>query len=529
MTRTTGPVACFDSGLLGGKENSAIDRLALQRHARRELDDSLRFYRTTPAASLGVHQAIDRELRLEYCRSRGIEVLRRPSGGGAIYADPDQLGFSLILEDSAGWSLLTALERGCQVVSRALVHLGIAADYKYPNDVQVDGRKIASVFVARDGGSLLLQGTLLLGVDIKTLLEVLRAPTEKLSADGLAAARDRLVTLKELLGRIPEPEVLQDALRRGFAEVLGRAVAPVVAAPAAWQPAAGALEQERELAGAIEWSARETDWVEALWKSGGTTVRLRARFTADGRRFSALAFSGDMIADPPTVFRALARLLAGAPAGKADEQVDAFFAQHPAELPGLSPQDIKRLLHLAIEKQAMRRHVGVTSSQANAVMVFSPDGPRPMESILQQASVMLVPYCAKPAWCKWRHLDGCTECGLCEVGNAYRLARERGMRVVTVTNYEHLVSTFEDMKNEGTRSYVGMCCSNFFIKRHYAFADAGMPSVLMDISGANCYELKQEGQAYAGQFKAQARLDADLLGKVMRFVPPAKSAEESGG
>jgi len=46
-----------------------------------------------------------------------------------------------------------------------------------------------------------------------------------------------------------------------------------------------------------------------------------------------------------------------------------------------------------------------------------------------------------------------------------------------------------------------------------------MPALLMDISGANCYELQQEDQAYAGKFSAQATLDGALLQKVMQYVP----------
>ncbi len=132
---------------------------------------------------------------------------------------------------------------------------------------------------------------------------------------------------------------------------------------------------------------------------------------------------------------------------------------------------------------------------------------------------MLIPYCAKPVWCHWRESEECPECGLCEVGEAYRLARERNMQAITITKYEHLVSTLSTMKQQGAKAYVGMCCSNFFIKRHQAFRDAGIPAVLMDIGGANCYELKEESLAYAGQFQAQAELDAPLLQQVMKFVP----------
>jgi lipoate-protein ligase A len=60
-----------------------------------------------------------------------------------------------------------------------------------------------------------------------------------------------------------------------------------------------------------------------------------------------------------------------------------------------------------------------------------------------------------------------------------------------------------------------MCCRHFYLKREYAFRDAGIPALLMDITGSNCYELQQEDLAYAGRFQAQARLDVDVLRRVM--------------
>ncbi|HKJ76776.1 MAG TPA: hypothetical protein VKA64_06190, partial [Gammaproteobacteria bacterium] len=108
----------------------------------------------------------------------------------------------------------------------------------------------------------------------------------------------------------------------------------------------------------------------------------------------------------------------------------------------------------------------------------------------------------------------------CEVGDAYRMARERGREVVTITRFEHLQETFGRMRQAGVGAYVGMCCGNFYQKRHFAFEQAGMDAVLLDIRGANCYELRQEDQAYAGRFEAQAVLDGEAVARVMRFVSP---------
>lgn len=58
-----------------------------------------------------------------------------------------------------------------------------------------------------------------------------------------------------------------------------------------------------------------------------------------------------------------------------------------------------------------------------------------------------------------------------------------------------------------------------FVRMMRLREQAGMPVVLMDISGANCYELKQKEQAYAGQFQAQASLDTQVLHQIIKFVP----------
>ncbi len=513
----TTPLLCIDSGLRDAAENVATDRLWLRRHAQGLQPATLRFFRSRPAASVGLHQAIDRELRLDYCRARGIDVVRRPSGGGALYLDEAQLGFSLVLARPAGHTLEALLRRACDGVARGLAALGVVTHYKFPNDLEVAGAKLASVFVATDRGAMLLHGTVLLDADIRTMLEALRAPTEKLSPDGLAAARERLATLSQCLGREPSAETLQAALRDGLAAAFGLSVVAGDAPAPADADTAGAEAHEAQR---IDWSDPAEPWTEAVWKSPGATLRLRTRFDADGRRLAAAEFAGDLVCDPPDLPAYLSLALAGVPTGLAGHCLDEGLARQSFDAVGVAAADIRHLLYLAVDKQRMRRHLDVGGDQANAVMVFSPGEPRAMQEILHRAAVMLVPYCAKPAWCKWRHLDGCTECGLCEVGTAYRLARERRMRVVSVTNYEHLVTTLGEMKADGTAAYVGMCCSNFYLKRHRAFSEAGMPAVLMDISGANCYELRQEDQAYAGRFRAEARLDADLLVKVMQFVPP---------
>ena len=170
----------LDSGLQSGLANNAIDRYYLDLHAQGACPDQLRFYRSLPSASVGRHQIIDRELRIDYCRDNNIGLVRRISGGGAIYLDPQQLAWSLIVKRPPAWRQLD-VEQLLALFARALAdglqRMDIDARYTYPNDLEIDGRKIAAVFSACEAESLLLQGILLLDVDIRTMLEALRIPT----------------------------------------------------------------------------------------------------------------------------------------------------------------------------------------------------------------------------------------------------------------------------------------------------------------------------------------------------------------
>ena len=516
------PVAIVDTGLASGIRNAAIDRAWLELRANGHGNDVLRLYRSHPTASIGRHQALDRELRLDYCRQHGIEVVRRASSGGALYLDPDQLGFSLIVRRPAAWhelALAQLLALGSAAVAAGLAQLGISATFKSPNDVEVDGRKIASVFAACRNDAVLLHGSVLLDADIETMLKVLRVPTEKLSSDGLAAARDRLTAVNACrVGPLPLATII-NALTRGIA---GRLELNLHAGDDAAPPDALAPEQlarEQALSQAIRWDDSMDRNLEALVRTVGGTLRVRAEFAPLNERLCGVEFATDAHVEPAGLFLELQRALEGLPLAQIHDRLENFAQHHALDAAGCGITDIEQLLLQLADKREFARQCGLGAAQANALMPYAGAAGLDPTTVLAKASVMLVPYCAKPAWCQWRQRDGCTECGLCEVGAAYALARERNLQVTTITNYEHLVATLAAMKARRVEAYVGMCCSNFFIKRYRAFAEAGVPALLMDISGANCYELQQEEEAYAGTFQAEARLDAELMTQVMKFVP----------
>ncbi|MBI5752270.1 MAG: lipoate--protein ligase family protein [Hydrogenophilales bacterium] len=515
MTPQNPVIKVFDSGIQSGARNMTIDRELLRRHAGGGWPDTLRFHRSRPTACVGYHQAIDRELRLDYCAGHGIETARRITGGGALYFDEHQQGISLIAGRTGRWGRLSCarlLQQFCEAMAAGLDELGLQAEYKFPNDLEIGGRKIASVFLAREGDSWLLQAVLLLDVDIRVMLEALRAPTEKLSADGLAGARERLISVRQCLGEVPPAQSIVSALSRGIASVMD------IHADLSKLQSGPEISLDFAVAHAFD---RRVDWggeadLEAIWKTPGGVLRARVEYDSKAGEIRRAALAGDVHLHPADVFTQLEQGLVGWTPCMVEGAVHRIVGAARAELLGFSAEDIARVLQLAVEKAAAKDRLQMKDDR---LMLHHAEDNLPTEMILAQAEAVLLPYCAKPVWCKWRQREDCPECGLCEVGEVYRLARERNMPAITITSYEHLTATLGAMQAKGTTAYVGMCCSNFFIKRHQAFQAAGMSAVLMDIAGANCYELKAESAAYAGCFEAQASLDMESVRQVMRFVP----------
>lgn len=482
---------------------------------------TLHLYRFRPTALIGRHQWIEAELRVDWCRAQGLAVARRLTGGGAFYVDEGQIGFTLAFPrvDADRGTLGELLNRSAAALRLGLLRLGVVSAFKPPNDLEVDGRKLASVFAAISESACLVQGVMLLDVDVARMLYALKVPTEKLSPDGLAGARQRFVTLTELLGAPPEANAVSAAVVHGLALEFG------------FEPASIVLDSTVDLSALaatvdVELSSDAIGASEAFWPCACGALRARIWFDPMTHTVARAALACDGFVDPADLFERLAAAVRGATATEIRGRVARFFTAEETELVGFGPCDLVKVLELAADRPSQERAFALDPGEANALMVHADDGLEPA-AIAAQATVMLVPYCAKLAECKWRQRDGCSGCGLCEVGEAYRLAEARGLRVISIQNYEHLCTTLARLKAEGVPAYIGMCCSQFYLKRHRAFDDARIPAVLMNISGANCYELRVEEQAYAGAFAAKSELNVPLLRKVLGIAgaeaPPSSA------
>ena len=357
----------IDTGVRDGRRQIAFDQALIESRKQGTSPDTIRFLRFPPTALIGRHQALSREVRVEYCRANGIGLVRRITGGGAIYLDPGQLGWSLVFDRATlGIASLADLAREiCEAAAVGLSALGIDARYRPRNDIEVDGRKVSGTGGFFDGDTLIYQGTVLVDLDPARMVAALRVPEPKLAKRGLDSAARRIATLRELLGEAPPIERVQQALLGGFAQRLG-----ITPQRGAIDPAEEALADRLhdEEIGTDAFVAEIDDprtGEDVLSGShtgpGGTiTAYLRLEGERDDRIREALV-TGDFFVTPPRVVLDLEAALRGVPVGEASKAVEAFFARTKVGLLTVAPTDFAAAIEAALaheNRTGRPAHVG---------------------------------------------------------------------------------------------------------------------------------------------------------------------------
>lgn len=149
------------------------------------------------AIIVGRNQNTGAELDGEYTRANGIQVVRRTTGGGAVYHDLGNLNFTVIADGRSSAEL--DLHRFCQPVAAALKRLGVPVEVSGRNDMLIDGKKFSGNSQRIWRGRILHHGTLLFDSDLTVLSKALRVSPDKLLQKGVASVRSRVTNMKDYL------------------------------------------------------------------------------------------------------------------------------------------------------------------------------------------------------------------------------------------------------------------------------------------------------------------------------------------
>ncbi|EIL94042.1 lipoate--protein ligase family protein [Rhodanobacter spathiphylli] len=165
----------------------------------------------SPAVVIGRFQSLRNEVDAEAAQRHGIEVVRRVSGGGAMFIEPgNTITYSIyapksLVKDLSFQEAYAFLD---EWVLEALAELGIKAWYQPLNDITSEGGKIAGAAQVHRGGAVLHHVTMAYDIDAAKMLDVLRIGREKLSDKGTTSAAKRVDPLRSQTG-LPREAVIE--------------------------------------------------------------------------------------------------------------------------------------------------------------------------------------------------------------------------------------------------------------------------------------------------------------------------------
>lgn len=165
-------------------------------------EDFFLLWQNKPCIVIGKNQNAADEINGDYVSTRSLPVVRRMTGGGAVYHDAGNLNFSFIQNGEPNRAAL------CRPVIEVLRSLGVEAEISGRNDITVDGRKVSGTAMCSRGDRSLFHGTLLISADLEAMSEVLRADENKLMGHGVKSVRSRVANLSEYTKEEVSPNII---------------------------------------------------------------------------------------------------------------------------------------------------------------------------------------------------------------------------------------------------------------------------------------------------------------------------------
>jgi lipoate-protein ligase A len=200
--------------------NLAIEEAMFVEKARSKTMSTVRFWRNRSAVVVGYSQSMTSEVNLKVCNEKGIEVIRRFSGGGAVYQDLGNLNYSITIDADhpliKNCDIAQSYRIFCSGVLSAVKTFGVEPVFAPPSDILVRQKKISGNAQSRKKGVILYHGTLLVNSDLALLAETLDIPPQATEGKGVASNKGTVTNLTDELGRQITINEVKEALRLGF-------------------------------------------------------------------------------------------------------------------------------------------------------------------------------------------------------------------------------------------------------------------------------------------------------------------------
>lgn len=198
---------------LESKSNDPAYNTALELYAFNELakkDNVFYLWINSPCIVVGKNQNTREEIDQEYCDNHGIKIVRRVSGGGAVYHDLNNLNYTIISNEDTDADF--NFKSMSQPVLDALAEMGVEAEFTGRNDLQIGDRKFCGNAQYIKGNRVMHHGCMMFDVDVSVLSKALTVSKDKIESKGKKSVKARVTNIKE---HLPDQSItVQDFLNK---------------------------------------------------------------------------------------------------------------------------------------------------------------------------------------------------------------------------------------------------------------------------------------------------------------------------
>ena len=166
-------------------------------------------WQNRPAVIVGLNQEVNTEVNLDYLNKNNIALVRRVTGGGAVYHDLGNLNYTIVGRSE---DLERDYPEYASILMKALQELGIPANLSGRNDILVDGKKVSGFAKRVCKNRLMVHGTLMYDVDLEVLPQALTPSASKLQSKGIASVRSRVANLRDYLPEVADIQAFSQRL-----------------------------------------------------------------------------------------------------------------------------------------------------------------------------------------------------------------------------------------------------------------------------------------------------------------------------
>ncbi|MFW9800253.1 MAG: biotin/lipoate A/B protein ligase family protein [Candidatus Thorarchaeota archaeon] len=316
-----------------------------------------------PLVSLGYFQEIEKDIDLDFCRENDIVVTRRVIGGGGVYLDDGQMFYQLIHRVDSPTSprnIDAYYRKFLEAPIQAYRNLGIDAEFKPANDIQVEERKISGNGAGDVGDARILTGNLIFDFNYDMMVKVLKVPDEKFRDKIAQGLRERLSTILRETGKTFDREEVKKDLIKLFEEKLK--IKLVSGELTDWEKSRMSELRPKYLSDEwLHWRtggrldartvriSATTAIGTANYKAPGGLIRVTVEETDD--KINEIILSGDFTMLPHESISDVEKELIGANTGTDEvlERIRNTYKNLSIQTPGVTPEDFDTAIKMALE------------------------------------------------------------------------------------------------------------------------------------------------------------------------------------